>query len=503
MKKIFAVIICVPALFFTQCTKTGRDSTPALLALLGRNHEVHDKFGFKEGSYTLFNYFDTNPVDFNFNSKLADITVRDVNCILLWWTIEIDEKGNYHWDDYDRFINYAVHSGKRVIIQLHGGNTLYDEPGTVYPLDEFAYRKAASEGGYDPNLFPEGYAPYSGKDADPGFDYRLERVNGWLDFVEAAVRRYGNSVTTWEIWNEENLLGYWQPVIDADRYSALVNATAARIRSVQPGAYIIMGGLCMFDGWRTFMEECLDSDVLDSVDAIGIHPYRMTPEGYFDIDVDPGHGDNFHEEIQDIRDRVALHKTGVDLWDTEAGYINFDYATSENDTAQAKWLTRSMLNEHAEGLKGCHYFKYGAHRDGELFDGLVYDDAPYEASPAFLAFQEIARLIGPQRVVYDRMLVKNIGGDDVMILIYHDTGDADAVKPVMAYWIIEAIDNTEKAMRYKEILFDDVTGSHTYRLRDVLRQEDLDPGVPAVDAGGTTFDNLPVTDYPMILYTEK
>ncbi len=503
LKRHLAVILCLSALLLAQCTEAGTDGTPVLLALLVRNNEAHDKFGFKEGSYTLFNHFDTNPVDFNFNGKLADINVSDVNCLLLWWNIEINVKGNYRWDDYDRFINFAVHSGKRVIIQLHGGNTLYDASGTVYPLEEFAYRKLASDAGYDPDLFPEGYAPYSGKDADTGFDYRLERVSGWLDFVEAAVRRYGDRVTTWEIWNEENLPGYWQPAIDADRYSALVTATAARIRSVQPGAHIIMGGLCMFPGWRAFMEACLDNNVLDSVDAVGIHPYRMNPEGWFDIDEDPGHGDNFHEEIQDIRDRLALHKSGVDVWDTEAGYINFDYATSENDTAQAKWLARSMLIGHAEGLKGCHYFKYGAHRDGELFDGLVYDDAPYEASPAFRAFQEIARIIGPQRVVYDRMLVKNIGGNDVMILMYNDTGDADSIRPVMAYWIIEAIDDAEKAMRFKEILFDDVTGSFSYQLRDVLRQETLDPGVPTVDAGGTTFTTLPVTDYPLILYTEN
>ena len=510
MGKYFLVIVVILALFIMRCGKTGEDNSLSRLAVIGQNQTAHDKFGFKEGSYTLFNAFDVNPVDFKLHDKLTDIPVRDINCLLLWWNIEIDHKGNYRWDDYDRFINFALRNGSRVIIQLHGGNTLYDAPGTMYPLEEFAYRKLASDAGYDPEMFPEGYAPYSEKDADPGYDYRLERVNGWLDFVEEAVRRYGRRVSTWEIWNEENLLGYWQPSISADRYSAMVADTAGRIRVVQPDAYVIMGGMSMIDGWRDFLEECLDNGALDSVNAIGIHTYRNNPEGFFDIDVsgtpvqpDPGHGASFHEEIEDLRTRIAGHKTGVDIWNTESGYINWVYETNQNDNAQAKWLTRSMLLEHSEGLTGSHYFKYAATRAGETFDGLVYEDAPHEACPGFLAFQEIANRIGPSHIVYDRMMVKNIDGDEVMILVYNDTGDSSHARPVMAYWIIEAIDDTEKPLRYKRISFDGVTGTSSFQLRDVLRHETLDPGAPIIEADGIAFDNLPVTDYPMVLYMVK
>src|SRR2546429_354442 len=71
----------------------------------------------------------------------------------------------------------------------------------------------------------------------------------------AAARRYGptgsfwagcgcapHPIKVWEVWNEENIAPFWNPP-NPGQYGALLAGVRAKLRAVDPGARILMGGL--------------------------------------------------------------------------------------------------------------------------------------------------------------------------------------------------------------------------------------------------------------------
>jgi polysaccharide biosynthesis protein PslG len=107
-------------------------------------------------------------------------------------------------------------------------------------------------------------------------------------FASAAARRYSaRGVHTWEIWNEPNVVAFWQPAPSPSDYALLVRTTAAAIRSVDRTATLISGGLA---STATSNGDISQLDFLAAfcaqggaqlVDAIGYHPYSYpVPPGY-------------------------------------------------------------------------------------------------------------------------------------------------------------------------------------------------------------------------------
>lgn len=107
-----------------------------------------------------------------------------------------------------------------------------------------------------------------------------KRTADWLDFLEAFTTRYKQRIRAYEIWNEPNLAREWcnQPP-NADAYAKFLKESYAAIKSVDPGAMIISGGLdpttCCPDGKLAMP----DANFLESLyDAMG-----GKSEGYFDV----------------------------------------------------------------------------------------------------------------------------------------------------------------------------------------------------------------------------
>jgi hypothetical protein len=80
-----------------------------------------------------------------------------------------------------------------------------------------------------------------------------------------------------EIWNEPDSAGFWVPRPDPARYARLYLAARAAIRSVDPTARALIGGLT--DAPR-FMPELIAADpaLRGRIDGVAIHPYAATPE---------------------------------------------------------------------------------------------------------------------------------------------------------------------------------------------------------------------------------
>jgi hypothetical protein len=102
----------------------------------------------------------------------------------------------------------------------------------------------------------------------------------FAEFARTAVARYkSQGVDAWEIWNEENTPGFWKPTPSASAYVALLDASAKAIHAVDPGAFLISGGLTATltlrgaVDTRVFLQQMCALGANHVVNAIGYHPY--------------------------------------------------------------------------------------------------------------------------------------------------------------------------------------------------------------------------------------
>jgi len=97
--------------------------------------------------------------------------------------------------------------------------------------------------------------------------------------ADVAARYAPQGVGLFEIWNEPNNAIFWQPKPDPAAYTADLVAAYSAIKKVDPGAFVISGGLApeATDGTNISPIDFLTAMYADgakgSFDALGYHPY--------------------------------------------------------------------------------------------------------------------------------------------------------------------------------------------------------------------------------------
>lgn len=111
----------------------------------------------------------------------------------------------------------------------------------------------------------------------------------WQSHLQALASRYGpggtyaathpafKPIRTWQLWNEENLTAYWGSFPDPPAYARLVELGAAALRSVDPSARVMIGGLSTankgIDPSR-YLKRLYEASGPDpSFDIVALHPY--------------------------------------------------------------------------------------------------------------------------------------------------------------------------------------------------------------------------------------
>jgi hypothetical protein len=158
----------------------------------------------------------------------------------------------------------------------------------------------------------------------------------WTDFVKQAILRYGPNgsfwaenpglpqrpIRTWQIWNEENFKYFVARPNPAD-YGKLVTISSAAIKSVDPGAQVILGGMFATPIEATFKKKppqaYFAADFLDQMykttpgikskfNGVALHPYT-------------GRWQNLTEKIEEVRTVLIANGDGAKkLWITELGW---------------------------------------------------------------------------------------------------------------------------------------------------------------------------------------
>jgi Cellulase (glycosyl hydrolase family 5) len=113
----------------------------------------------------------------------------------------------------------------------------------------------------------------------------VSRTPGWANGGHSAIAapadpaRYGAflaelarrlpAVDAWEVWNEENSHEFWLGGSDPARYTALLKASYAAIKAVQPHDVVVVGGTVGND--MDFIEQLYAHGAQGSFDAVGVH----------------------------------------------------------------------------------------------------------------------------------------------------------------------------------------------------------------------------------------
>jgi polysaccharide biosynthesis protein PslG len=169
-----------------------------------------------------------------------------------WDDIQPNSAGAYNWSNFDRVVQAARSRNLTVL------PTLAYTPAWARP----------------PGCMTAKCAP-----ADP---------NAFARFAAAAATRYAPmGIHTWEIWNEPNVVDFWQPTPNAAQYVNLLSVTSGAIRAVDTHSFIISAGLAptaTSDGNIApleFFSTFADLGGIGLVDAIGDHPYSYpVPPAY-------------------------------------------------------------------------------------------------------------------------------------------------------------------------------------------------------------------------------
>ncbi|MGH2985820.1 MAG: hypothetical protein ACRDLO_03920 [Solirubrobacterales bacterium] len=173
----------------------------------------------------------------------------------------------------------------------------------------------------------------------------------WRAFLGAAVQRYGpggdfwalhpeippRPIRAWQIWNEPNSLGFYQPRPDVARYAELLTVAAEAIRGGDPGAEVLLGGLWHYPmaerqggiQGSAFLEQLYGVPGIEAAfDGIAIHPYAARMAGV----------------KAQVRQMVGIARAAGDeevgTWITEVGWASGgrDHPLNRGPAGQARRL---------------------------------------------------------------------------------------------------------------------------------------------------------------------
>jgi polysaccharide biosynthesis protein PslG len=180
---------------------------------------------------------------------------RWIRVDLAWSDVQYQSAGSYDWSGFDRVVHAARARNLGVLPIL-------------------AYTPA--------------WARPAGCDSDK---CAPADANAFASFAAAATRRYApQGVHSWEIWNEPNIGGFWQPAPDIAQYVGLVRAVVPAIKGTDSAATVVSGGLApapSSGGDISQIDYLTGFSNLGGpqlVDAIGYHPYSFPVPPAYDAD---------------------------------------------------------------------------------------------------------------------------------------------------------------------------------------------------------------------------
>ena len=230
--------------------------------------------------------------------------------------------------------------------------------------------------------------------------YPAADARDYGDALAFLVRRYGNRVAAWELWNEPNHPHYFKAADPVASYAGLVKAAYPAAKAADPKATIIAGSLA--DADFEFTAALLDRGVGGNFDAWSVHPYSEDRSP-----LHPGIAGwtkkSFAAGVPKVRDTLVRRGQNKPIWLTEFGWstctVRGDSAAYHNcvdESTQADWLKQAlnyMRNWDYVPMAAAFNIEDTSTDTGDRLDnyGLMHHDGT--PKPAFAAFRAGAKLL--------------------------------------------------------------------------------------------------------------
>ncbi len=424
--------------------------------------------------------------------KLATIGIKNARVQTGWWKCE-KEKGVYDWTWLDNIVENLERRGIKPWFNVGFGNKLY--MGETY---------GEASVGFVPLYYGE------------------ECKQAWLNFCRALAERYKGRIEYYEIWNEANGRGFWQPKEpSAEGYAKLIKISADAIHEIYPEARC---GANVAGFPKPYILDLIKYGAMEKLNFFALHPYDPHPE------------QSWAQRVAWLRDVFAgagYRGADVEVWQGESGFASWTPEkywqprfVRESERAQAVWLLRRFVLDMHLDLQMSSYFQtadmmeksyqMGASEQGSrkvarqgILNGLTYSPKPaYHAlaniasifhdgvkpidGQRFIAWQDDPR---PLRARHDRL--ENVA---VRCLTF-----ANGSAPYYIYympadpqfgWADKQARTTLEIFRYRDldllkepVLINLLTGD-VFKLPTRGNQKDY---------GSVFIDNLPLCDVPMLI----
>jgi hypothetical protein len=290
---------------------------------------------------------------------------------LSWANIEPNVKGTFNWSPYDQRLAADFNNNIQVI-------------GMLLTTPRWSTT--------NPN-------------AGDWYWYEPSNYNDYYDFVRAAVNRWKGSIHTWEIWNEPNHAGTWNCLNNCDRaahYAQLLQGAYVAVKSVDPTARVLIGGLYVHDtnneGMAFLNSVVAASGGAINFDAMSIHTYMpdRIPES-----TDPQTVvQNYQYRLNMVNDWINAHGGHpAEIWVTEEGkstcIVSGECAANMtwSEDAQASMLAR-MYGISAASPRVVHYSYFQAedkfNNPANLYGGMSVLRDDLSAKPAYNAYRTVS-----------------------------------------------------------------------------------------------------------------
>ncbi|MBF4192795.1 family 1 glycosylhydrolase [Mycolicibacterium phlei] len=235
-----------------------------------------DGYGFSVGAPMTWMSWDEAEGELDVMARTGASWLR----VFIDWSRVEPMPGAYNWGYVDHWINGALDRGIRVL-------------GLI---------------GYSPDWARAPGVYFTGPPTDPEV---------FASFVKTVVKRFGDRVSNWEIWNEPNLPLFWGYLGDrAEGYTELLKAAYPAVKEVQPHSTVIAGGLSPAfapDAPPTFVAEMYERGAKGYFDAMAMHPY-VFPHG---LQADTLNG---WSDVERVRALMVANGDGdKKIWMTEMG----------------------------------------------------------------------------------------------------------------------------------------------------------------------------------------
>ncbi len=422
--------------------------------------------------------------------KLGKIGVKWVR-IQSGWARTEKEKGIYDFAWIDSIVDNLISRGMKPWICVCYGNGIYDE-------------RAAEVFG------AVGCPPI----------HTEEQRSAWANYCRELARRYKGKVEHFEVWNEPDGKWCWKHGVDATELGNFNIATAKALREGNPDAYVIGGAVCQ--SHLFFLEEALETGMLDYVDALSFHEYRFSEE-------------ELEQKIRTFRGFLNLHNgEGKEIIQGESGsQSRFGGHGAVREGAwtplrQAKQLLRHLMTDLLCGVKFTSYFSCMdmiEALNGKVGDKSTYLDygyfgvlgadfdedgiatGEYTPKPSYYALQNLASLLHGELKNLDLPIRIVSGG------VAPYTGNTPDLKYRETVSGGFKLDDGSYAFVYwypGNIMTSDFEGTVTLECSvpgDVTVIDPMDGSIYEIPESKTTvpgkgtrvFRNIPIKDYPVFI----